>query len=190
KVLQRRWKSLRDRVRRDLREEEKPARSGASAPKRKPHVYHQNLAFIRQAMISSIRETISNIGERREEAGEVRAVDRPTTSVTDSSAHTSPRDSSVESLAEEATHEQESSVSQHGEVHGRGGVRGPGRGRNQRQRVGEFVSETETRVLALQQEVRQERRSFDAFLDPSNKLACFCRHMYNLMEDMGGHLEI
>ncbi|XP_073451346.1 uncharacterized protein [Aquarana catesbeiana] len=97
-------------------------------------------------MISSTRETISNIGERREEAGEVRTVDRPTTSATDSSAHTSPCDSSVERLAEETTHE-ESSISQHGEVHGRGGVRGPGRGHNQRQRVSELNKNSKKKKL-------------------------------------------
>ncbi|XP_077347559.1 uncharacterized protein LOC143996405 [Lithobates pipiens] len=94
KVHQRWWKSLRDHVRRDLTKEEKSARSGAPAPKKKPHIYHQNLASGRM---------VFNIAERREEAGEVPAVDRPTTSVMDSSTHTSANDSSVESHAEETT---------------------------------------------------------------------------------------
>lgn len=110
-------------------------------------------------------------------------MDGPTTSATDSSAHTSPCDSSVENHAEETTHEESSVGQQYREVLGHGGVRGPGcgRGRNQRQRVGEFFSETENRVLAL----LRERLSFDAFLDPSNKRACFCHPMYNILEDMG-----
>lgn len=56
KIFQRRWKSLRDRVRRDLTEEEKAQTSGAPAPQKKPHVYRNHLAFLRQAMIDSNRQ--------------------------------------------------------------------------------------------------------------------------------------
>lgn len=46
--------------------------------------------------------------------------------------------------------------------------------------------ETEDRVLALLQEVRQERHSMDAFLDPGNPSACFCCTLYYILEDIGG----
>ncbi|PIO26319.1 hypothetical protein AB205_0123410 [Aquarana catesbeiana] len=52
KILQCRWKSLRDRVRRDLTDEDKAARSGAPAPAKRPHVYHTNLLFLQQNMIN------------------------------------------------------------------------------------------------------------------------------------------
>ncbi|PIO15409.1 hypothetical protein AB205_0084300 [Aquarana catesbeiana] len=55
KILQRRWKSLRDRVRRDLTDKDKAARSGAPAPTKRPHVYHTNLLFLRQNMQSHTR---------------------------------------------------------------------------------------------------------------------------------------
>ncbi|PIO23021.1 hypothetical protein AB205_0005990, partial [Aquarana catesbeiana] len=55
KIIQRHWKSLRDRVRRDLTDEDKAARSGAPAPAKKPHVYHTNLLFLRQNMLRHTR---------------------------------------------------------------------------------------------------------------------------------------
>ncbi|PIO11028.1 hypothetical protein AB205_0153570, partial [Aquarana catesbeiana] len=58
---------------------------------------------------------------------------------------------------------------QGGEQRGRGGVRGRGRGRQTR---GGFNLEADDRVLALLQEVRQERRRMDAFLDTNNPRAC------------------
>ncbi|PIO10240.1 hypothetical protein AB205_0129110, partial [Aquarana catesbeiana] len=67
-----------------------------------------------------------------------------------------------------------------GEQRGRGGVRGRGR-----QTRGGFNMEADDRVLALLQEVWQERRSMDAFLDTSNPRACFCRSLYHILEDKG-----
>ncbi|PIO33079.1 hypothetical protein AB205_0106040, partial [Aquarana catesbeiana] len=75
---------------------------------------------------------------------------------------------------------------QGGEQRGRGGVRGRGR---ERQARGGFNPEADDRVLALLQEVRQERRSMDAFLDTNNPRACFCRSLYHILEDIGGDQE-
>ncbi|PIO11103.1 hypothetical protein AB205_0187220 [Aquarana catesbeiana] len=75
---------------------------------------------------------------------------------------------------------------QGGEQCGRGGVRGRGRGRQTR---GGFNPEADDRVLALLQEVRQERRIMDAFLDTNNPRACFCRSLYHILEDIGGDQE-
>ncbi|PIO10102.1 hypothetical protein AB205_0062270 [Aquarana catesbeiana] len=75
---------------------------------------------------------------------------------------------------------------QGGEQRGRGGVRGRGRGRQAR---GGYNPEADDRVLALLQEVRQERRSMDVFLDTNNPRACFCRSLYHILEDIGGDQE-
>ncbi|PIO16247.1 hypothetical protein AB205_0216400, partial [Aquarana catesbeiana] len=138
KILQRRWKSLRDRVRRDLMDEDKAARSGAPAPAKRPYVYHTNLLFLRQNMMNT-RPALESVSTASQQGGEQR---------------------------------------------GRGGVRGRGR-----QTRGGFNMEADDRVLALLQEVRQERRSMDAFLDTSNPRACFCRNLYHILEDIGGDQE-
>ncbi|PIO10074.1 hypothetical protein AB205_0213080 [Aquarana catesbeiana] len=73
-----------------------------------------------------------------------------------------------------------------GEQRDRGGVRGRGCGRQMR---GGFNMGEDDRLLALLQEVRQERRSMDAFLDTSNPRTCFCRSLYHILEDIGGDQE-
>ncbi|XP_073486887.1 DOMON domain-containing protein FRRS1L isoform X1 [Aquarana catesbeiana] len=83
KIMQRRWKSLRDRVRRDLTDEEKAARSGAPAPTKKQHVYHSNLLFLRQNMQSHTRPTTSNFRLREVDAEDAE-VQRPSSPMTSS----------------------------------------------------------------------------------------------------------
>ncbi|PIO33925.1 hypothetical protein AB205_0144410 [Aquarana catesbeiana] len=63
-----------------------------------------------------------------------------------------------------------------------------GRGRGHQTRGG-FNMEADDRVLALLQEVRQERHSMDAFLETSNPRACFCRSLNHILEDIGGDQE-
>ncbi|PIO31008.1 hypothetical protein AB205_0098640 [Aquarana catesbeiana] len=75
---------------------------------------------------------------------------------------------------------------QGGEQRCHGGVRGCGRGRQTR---GGFNLEADDRVLALLQEVQQERCSMDVILDTSNPRACFCRSLYHILEDIGGDQE-
>ncbi|XP_073459976.1 uncharacterized protein [Aquarana catesbeiana] len=185
--MQRRWKSLRDRVRRDLTDEDKAARSGAPAPTKKKHVYHTNLQFLRQNMQSHTRPTTSNfrLGEVAEEDTELQ---RPNSPMITSGSPRPISEGVVEGTDEESRAVETPSPAslQSGEQRGRGGVRGRGRGRQAR---GGYNPEADDRVLALLQEVRQERRSMDAFLDPNNPRACFCRSLYHILEDIGGDQE-
>ncbi|XP_073454046.1 uncharacterized protein [Aquarana catesbeiana] len=187
KIMQRRWKSLRDRVRRDLTDEDKAARSGAPAPTKKKHVYHTNLQFLRQNMQSHTRPTTSNfrLGEVAEEDTELQ---RPNSPMTTSGSPRPISEGVVEGTDEESRAVETPSPAslQSGEQRGRGGVRGRGRGRQAR---GGYNPEADDRVLALLQEVRQERRSMDAFLDPNNPRAYFCRSLYHILEDIGGDQE-
>ncbi|PIO16246.1 hypothetical protein AB205_0216400 [Aquarana catesbeiana] len=184
KILQRRWKSLRDRVRRDLMDEDKAARSGAPAPAKRPYVYHTNLLFLRQNMMNT-RPTTSNITQR-EVAAEEAEVERPSSPMVSIGSPRAISEGGVHCTDEESRAlESVSTASQQGgEQRGRGGVRGRGR-----QTRGGFNMEADDRVLALLQEVRQERRSMDAFLDTSNPRACFCRNLYHILEDIGGDQE-
>ncbi|PIO23190.1 hypothetical protein AB205_0081820, partial [Aquarana catesbeiana] len=187
KIMQRRWKSLRDRVRRDLTDEEKAARSGAPAPTKKQHVYHSNLLFLRQNMQSHTRPTTSNFRLREVDAEDAE-VQRPSSPMTSSGSPRPISEGSVECTDEESRAVETPSPASHqgGEQRSRGGVRGRGRGRQAR---GGYNPEADDRVLALLQEVRQERSSMDAFLDTNNPHACFCRSLYHILEDIGGDQE-
>ncbi|XP_040197459.1 uncharacterized protein LOC120930315 [Rana temporaria] len=70
------------------------------------------------------------------------------------------------------------------EARGRGGLRGRGRGRGRQPRGG-----SDDPLLSLLQQVREERRSVDAFLDPSNPRSTFCRSLYPILDDIGGDQE-
>ncbi|XP_073470719.1 uncharacterized protein [Aquarana catesbeiana] len=187
KIMQRSWKSLRDRVRRDLTDEDKAARGGAPAPTKKPHVYHSNLLFLRQNMQSHTRPTTSNIRLREVDAEEAE-VQRPSSPMTTSGSPRPISEGGVECTDEEsrAVESPSPASQQGGEQRGRGGVRGRGRGRQAR---GGYNPDADDRVLALLQEVRQERRSMDAFLDTNNPRACFCHSLYHILEDIGGDQE-
>ncbi|XP_073447467.1 uncharacterized protein [Aquarana catesbeiana] len=165
-IMQRRWKSLRDRVRRDLTDEDKAARSGAPAPTKKQHVYHSNLLFLRQNMQSHTRPTTSNIRLREVELEEAE-VQRPSSPMTSTGSPRPISEGGVECTDEEsrAVESLSPASQQGGEQRSRGSVRGRGRGRQAR---GGYNPEADDRVLALLQEVRQERRSMDAFLDTNN----------------------
>ncbi|PIO22960.1 hypothetical protein AB205_0091200 [Aquarana catesbeiana] len=151
KILQRRWKSLHDRVRRDLTDEDKAARSGAPAPAKRPHVYHTNLLFLRQNMMNNTRPTTSNITQR-EVAAEEAEVERQSSTMVSTGSPRAMSEGSVQCTDEESRAlESVSTASQQGgEQRGRGGVRGRGR----QTRAG-FNMEADDRVLALLQEVRQ-----------------------------------
>ncbi|PIO32994.1 hypothetical protein AB205_0218350 [Aquarana catesbeiana] len=133
KIIQRRWKSLRDRVRRDLTDEDKEARSGAPAPTKRPHVYHTNLLFLRQNMLSHTRPTTSNIRLREVDAEEAE-VERPSSPMTSTGSPRPISEGGVECTDEElrALESASSASQQGGEQRGRGGVRGRGRGRQRR----------------------------------------------------------
>ncbi|PIO23001.1 hypothetical protein AB205_0142580, partial [Aquarana catesbeiana] len=132
-------------------------------------------------MLSHTRPTTSNI--RLREDAEEAEVERPSSPMTSTGSPRPISEGGVECRDEESRALESASPAsqQGGEQRGRGGVRGRGR-----QRRGGFNPEADDRVLALLQEVRQERRSMDAFLDTNNPRACFCRSLYHILEDIGG----
>ncbi|PIO27464.1 hypothetical protein AB205_0186910 [Aquarana catesbeiana] len=138
-------------------------------------------------MMSNTRPTTSNITQREVDAEEAE-VQRPSSPMMSTGSPHAISERGVQCTGEESRAlESVSTASQQGgEQRGRGGVRGRGRGRQTR---GRFNLEADDRVLALLQEVRQERRSMDAFLDTSNPHACFCRSLYHILEDIGGDQE-
>ncbi|PIO13667.1 hypothetical protein AB205_0126790 [Aquarana catesbeiana] len=150
KILQRRWKSLSDRVRRDLMDEDKAARSGVPAPAKKPHVYYTNLLFLRQNMMNNTRPTTSNITQR-EVAAEEAEVERPSSPLVSTGSPRAMSEGGVQCTDEESRAlESVSTASQQGgEQRGRGGVRGRGHGHQTR---GRFNMEADDRVLVLLQE--------------------------------------
>ncbi|XP_077346355.1 uncharacterized protein LOC143989987 [Lithobates pipiens] len=185
KTLQRHWKSLRDPVRRDLTDEDKAACSGAPAPAKRPHVYHNNLLFLRQNMMDNTRPTTSKL-RQREVAAEEAEVERPTRPMVSTGSPHALSEGGVQCTDEESRALESASTGsqQCRKERSRGGVRGRGR-----QTRGGFNMEADDRVLALLQEVLQERRSMDVFLDVSNPRACFCRSLYHILEDIGGDQE-
>lgn len=136
-------------------------------------------------MMSHTRPTTSNIRQREVDAEEAE-VQRPSSPMTSTGSPCSISEGGVECTDEESRAlESVSPASQQGgEQRSHGGVRGRGR-----QTRGGFNPEADDRVLALLQEVRQERRSMDAFLDTNNPRACFCRSLYHILEDIGGDQE-
>ena len=70
------------------------------------------------------------------------------------------------------------------ETRGRGGLRGRGRGCGRQPRGG-----CDDQLATLLQQVREERRSLDVFLDHSNPRTIFCRSLYPILEDIGGDQE-
>ncbi|PIO32527.1 hypothetical protein AB205_0076230 [Aquarana catesbeiana] len=138
-------------------------------------------------MMSHIRPTTSNITQREVDAEEAE-VERPSSPMMSTGSPRAISEGGVQCTDEESRAlESVSPASQQGgEQCGRSGVRGRGRGRQTR---GGFNLEADDRELALLQEVRQERRNMDAFLDTSNPRACFCRSLYHILEDIGGDQE-
>ncbi|PIO12605.1 hypothetical protein AB205_0201670 [Aquarana catesbeiana] len=203
KIMQRRWKSLRDRVRRDLTDEDKAARSGAPAPTKKKRVPQQSA--IPKAKYDEPYQTVSffhifayvHCFSGSMFHGYCNHFPNATCTYTSAEWHGCTNGRTCTSLlscrlGDALSHFEESRAvetpspasHQGGEQRGRGGVRGRGR-----QTRGGFNPEADDRVLALLQEVRQERRSMDAFLDTNNPRACFCRSLYHILEDIGGDQE-
>ncbi|XP_040210147.1 uncharacterized protein LOC120941003 [Rana temporaria] len=187
KTLHRRWKSLRDRVRRDITDEDRASKSGAPAPVKKPHIYHRELMFLRENMRNSSRPTTSNI--EREVAGDSL---QQSNSPIGGEVNESPNLDASECPDEDSrpmdvvtTGSREAA-----EPRGRGGVRGRGRGRGRgRQPRGASNTEGDEDLVTLLKEVRQERRNVDTFLDPNNPRTTFCRSLYPILEDIGGEEE-
>ncbi|PIO33259.1 hypothetical protein AB205_0213230, partial [Aquarana catesbeiana] len=134
-------------------------------------------------MQSHTRPTTSNIRQREVDAEEAE-VQRPSSPMTSTGSPRPISERGVECTDEESRALESASPAsqQGGEQRGRGGVRGRGRGRQTR---GGFNPEADDSVLALLQEVPQEMRSMDAFLDTNNPRACFCRSLYHILEDIG-----
>ncbi|XP_077346159.1 uncharacterized protein LOC143989762 [Lithobates pipiens] len=168
--FQKRWRSLSDRVRRDLKKEKDSNRSGAQSTY-KAHPLTNQLSFLRDSIIS--RATTSNISE---DEGSVHQDIVPemedVASTSQGSLSTVPisrdRETPVVSIQGDRS---------------RSPARSRPRGRRSRE-IDQEPTRVETNILNLVEELRQERHRSDVFLDLNNGRSIFCRSLYVILEQL------
>lgn len=162
-----RWKSLRDRLRRDITDEQL-ARNGVPArgPRRRPHPYATELAFLRRPMES--RVTTSNLAEEEEEEEGEDSDEGPSHSATASEemvARLSPL--SMQGTAAE----EETPVWQ-----------------TRHARRQQATSSIDDHILQTLNDIRTRHQkvhsSEDAFLNHANRHVAFCRSILPMLEDL------
>ncbi|XP_040177306.1 leucine-rich repeat extensin-like protein 2 [Rana temporaria] len=186
KTLRIRWKSLRDRMRRQLTLEKVAARSGAPSCGIKPHPFSAQLAFLRKAM-----ESTENSASEREKPGNESEATPP-------NPPTSGRTPVATSYPAKPRGSQQStnidvSPRQGAVAKECSGTFGRSYRREQRQRERERPPKVKDRILQLLDEMRQppSKPAYrDPFLDPNDERAVFCRNLYHLLADLSRENEM
>ncbi|XP_077309312.1 uncharacterized protein LOC143997521 [Lithobates pipiens] len=170
--FQKRWRSLADRVKRDLKKEKESNRSGAQSTY-KTHPLTVQLSFLRDSLIS--RATTSNISEdegsvHQDTVNEMEDV--PSASQASLSLATVP-----------ISRDRETPVASIQGDRSRSPARSRPRGRRSRD-VDQEPTRVETNIINLVEELRQERHRSDVFLDLNNGRSIFCRSLYVILEQL------
>ncbi|XP_077321883.1 uncharacterized protein LOC143955655 [Lithobates pipiens] len=185
KTLRIRWKSLRDRMRRELTLEKVAARSGSPSHRIKPHPFSAQLAFLRKAMES----TENSASEREKPAKESEATppNPPTSGRTPVTTYPPKPRGSQQSTNIDVSSRQGAVAKE------RSGTFGRSYRREQRQRERERPPKVKDRLLQLLDEMRQPTSKpayRDPFLDPNDERAVFCRNLYHLLADLSKENEM
>ncbi|PIO15310.1 hypothetical protein AB205_0208150 [Aquarana catesbeiana] len=162
-----RWRSLRDRYRRELKEEAKDSQSGAGSSSKKKSPFFEMLDFLRCVM--DLRSTTSNISETEEEgdAVDTQPAQEEDVGVNEQGPKENP---SSQSTATATLDRQRVPIRSVGATTPRA-----------RKRHGHPKRDMDAAMLSFMEEMRATRRAdtTDPFSDPNNQDASFARNLYH-----------